>query len=424
METTMLCFRLAVCAISILIFSNGALSQTESSKKERLTEAASFFRPYVYELTEPLFFYNWATAPVDEPALKQEFPARGEAALSHSKKIANRYWERAGKDFGSGYGSGLYLALDASSSREFGRTPNWLLMQVRLPVGFRFINLLKDSYVKVPLNIRQSFTSLGCPVEWESSPKFLDTLLANKKGVLVSCVEAIHDLFQTRLQIDGFVYQYASAQFLECPQPFRYQAHEVPIDYSLFGKGKFPERNAAFVVTSDRVFDDESVRLYNSLSRDDRENRVRLMSMLYKSSRDDLLNHQGHSELAGVETEQSFVRWLLKHDPKFEIGHDGVQTEVCRGRKLQQDGSYFICPKVFKIGTHESRAKILSAWPIIEAPPYPLVMSSRQFPYEFDKMATFLWSDLEGLTTDENLGSWVKENLFGCSDHVQYRAAN
>ena len=51
---------------------------------------------------------------------------------------------------------------------------------------------------------------------------------------------------------------------------------------------------------------------------------------------------------------------------------------------------------------------------------YPTQISSKQIPVSEQGQSTLLWSDLDGMQTDPNVGAWIQANLFGCKLTPEY----
>jgi hypothetical protein len=115
---------------------------------------------------------------------------------------------------------GLYLALDPTSTREFGgKGPNWLLNRVELPAGLRYLDISKTGYDPLPTEIVKALAADGCvPTdEYKSHFNYSDLLKQNLGPTCRKIGQAA--LKSLNVQALGYSYSVNSATrrfFVDC----------------------------------------------------------------------------------------------------------------------------------------------------------------------------------------------------------------
>ncbi|HVE83762.1 MAG TPA: hypothetical protein VND93_12970 [Myxococcales bacterium] len=175
--------------------------------------AARWLRPYVKALGRSIEVYHYAY----RPAIG--LPAEG--PLPADPAFAGRYLERKGGGFWNlGYATrpfmvvgGLYAAIDPVISRTSGGIgERWVLFQLTLPAGFRFLDVRgwSDNDGKVqrfPPAVRAELSRAGCDVEFPSQLLILQETPACR-ALGVEAMKAV--------DADGLMYRYQGYAFDGC----------------------------------------------------------------------------------------------------------------------------------------------------------------------------------------------------------------
>lgn len=407
-----------VFAVSFLVFTAAcvgpalkenmrlpASNTIESSQKV----IAEFLSQYVHVLDVPVYVYNWSDAKYRDPSWQDRFAsddARGYEALLASSQI---FYKNQGKnDGGDNFGKGLYLALDPVSTQNYGGD-SWLLMQLRLGKGFRFLNLVKDNAVHASDSVIQALKEIECPGNWNQG-SFLTSIFAAKVGVSEKCIGAINWILDTELKLDGFLYPYASSKFSECPQPDPGAPFATHSD-----------RNGAFIVISSKSFDPSSVQIFNTKSVDDFANRLRIETLFYKVARNRV------SDPGYIALTDSYYLAFLQNYASPE--HPGLvyKTMIMKDPGNLQTYRAVFCPRE-ETQNFFAPSCVQIDLPRPPVPDYPTKISESMPPIASSNMNTaesahLLWPDLEGKMTDNATESWIKLNLFGCAANFQYSGA-
>src|SRR5262249_25131637 len=114
---------------------------------------------------------------------------------------------------GNMFGPGFYAADDPVVTMSYGGGNDWVLLQVRLPVGFRYLDIREDV---------QSFDEgyqlfSDCPSRVGS----IYSLFANLSIYALPdvCRLKIRRLLKDLLHLDGFYYDYSRTRYTQCGHP-------------------------------------------------------------------------------------------------------------------------------------------------------------------------------------------------------------
>jgi hypothetical protein len=373
-----------------------------------LTPAIQYLGKYVYTLKQPVYVWNWFNADGRKNQIwNQQFPSNDPVALKHLQSLSRNFWDGyctrnadldpaecpKGKpnEFSTvdSYGAGLYVAVDPVISSKFGRieTGQWNLMQVQLPAGLRVVDLTIDAGF-LPQEVMAILRPLGC----EGNRTRLEGLLqAPHSGYSDRdpdpCDLAIRYIFKEVLKIDAFAYDYVGASIKECREGSHHDAALVIVD------GKSLNQ------TSD-------VRIFNAHSTDDKVDRARVQSFFYKAVADEDYRstfYQNYFAIKGIPGHPDFRFWNYRR--KF-LTHT-IEIIACPASAANSATEPANC-------VHDIPA------PVFAQATYPTVMTKSDVPMTLESTQDLLWPDLEGVSADPNLSSWITQNLFHCSRRSDY----
>jgi hypothetical protein len=407
---------------------------------------ADFMSNYVYQISQPVYVWNWFNANGHDKIWTSKLSATSSAGYDHLVSGASKYWESlCGKDTslnppdcpktpssdialgtGNSYGPGLYFALDPVATRSYGGGQNtgWVLMQLHLPKGLLVMDLSRDGNQQAPLKVQRAMIALGCPKEmiaagqmqfgnfffgmnnYNATNGFTDS---SGKHIAIpdQCILSVRKILKDDLQIDAFVYGYSSTEFKECDQPVSPQYYDQE-------SGNNPNRSAAMVLLNAKKFTAQDVRVFNAQTPDDKEDRLRIETLFYKA-----------------DVESKTVRY------KNYFGANGIPGYP----GYQYSGNYSNC-------SSDSTGKYTCAMQIticqvnggncqqIDAPAVPdvtmsAIISAKNPPkvteeYWYSGGQPTLqpgylhWKDLDGVPVDATVNTWIVDNLFGCKADPEY----
>ena len=384
--------RMALITFIVLVLLCGLMDQ--GFAQERPVRVAGVdIRPlveYLREHTEilktPVHVYSYSDG--SRGSGLRAFSALAPFGYETVRKSAGSYWTSQGASPGGNQmGYGFYAAIDPVHTRKYGG-PDWLLTRIELPVGTR---LLQTKVKGVPSEVVDIADRLGCRFtsQFSNDERELDgleTLMGPKVGSSKECLQAIGLAADVLLKIDALVYFYTSNLLSDC-------------------KG---DRKAAFVFTSARRLKPEQVRVFNRFTRDEREERLRIESLFYKSTLD----------MANDSEERSAIisEWAYKVLPKkypgkvvSGIGVDPHSEEIKYTFNMCPPGS----PDFDGPGCVVVPAPALPklAYPAKISKRSPAILSS-SVPEEPLRLR---FADLDGEMTDPGLSNWIQQSLYGCS---------
>lgn len=194
--------------------------RSQTPTQEDFNVVVDYFSRFVYEVDQPFYLYHWRI----DPSLVQSEDAR----LS-PQKYGHRIIEREATGFiaglyvqgrikGAMYGRGLYTAVDAVITEEYGgqNLDQWALLTMSIPMGFQLLDPRFSSSIPTDAQldlIKRAFYKFHCPANhpFDSSiDKLLRADLLNK-----DCADMIKNVL-SELHIDGFAYDFMATQYKAC----------------------------------------------------------------------------------------------------------------------------------------------------------------------------------------------------------------
>jgi hypothetical protein len=315
------------------------------------------------------------------------------------------------------YGPGLYAAVDPVATRSYGGIgTTWVLVQIRLPIGFTIFDLKRDGGDTPPANsaLFNALDKAGCPTNWEYSGGVMNSIFNPATHKNPSCTATIEHILRDKLQVDGFFYSYTFTNFKACQDTSSPQN-----DTSTF-------RGGAFVLTNGSMFKADDVRIFNSNTVDDLQDRIDIESTFYKSDSD------APNGTPVISTADLYAQY-----PAYQGWTISSTYQTCTPGSpncLPYLVSAYICP------TAQIIAAAQAAVPPLPTPmctneivkPSPPVavttISSANAPLAGSNCyvrpcanpPTLLWNDLDSKPIDPDLDSYMKTNYYSCDGKPDY----
>lgn len=367
---------------------------------EAYLELKALVKPYLYELKKPIYVYNWHEAGPGESLSPND---QDPVAYQSLVKFSGRYWEKRPENTQGAYGTGLYVAIDPVESRSYGGTsPRWVLTEIRLPEGFRVLDLGRDGASPVPMQHTSLIDRLGCPKEWKNEGLLHNLFKETTNG---RCLAAIQKLFREDFQLDGFSYAYSGASFAGC------ESRNLP----------------AFVVTSGKKLSPNNVRILNRQTQGDENTRARIQALFRRSKS---LSDDSAEDGPTVGQIQAQMK-KLHYEAYFSwLPNRVVGNSVRKGGNISWNVR--MCDKNADKIASAGKATKMSLNCIV----VPVTLSQngsdgdgsqaeRKDPATFSRRDRYtgemLWDDLEGKPFPKDLTSWMKQNLYACAKENLYR---
>lgn len=327
-----------------------------------------YFKQFVYATKQPFYVYNWFDSSKMSDAWKDKRSASDARGYDYVAKKSKVHWDNqdlpGAHPRENQWGAGLYVATDPVASAGFGQE-SWELVQMRLPAGFRILDSDKDAYHYYPPQIFAIFQKYGC-----ESHAIVDLL--KTEDTSPPCLSIIKKIFGEDLQVQAFNYGFPASKFNDCAPTATHQT--------------------AFVITNSKQLKPDDIKIFNSATSDDREDRIRIQSLFYKVAYDD--NQPGTP---------------VPSYPGYLYFRSSIACDNSTCQKIMTicaRGNYSDC-KTIPYST-------LSV---------PMKMSMETAPPRAGHKEGLLWSDLNGKAIPSDMDSWTQKNLYGCGASAPYGPA-
>jgi hypothetical protein len=389
-----------------------------------LTPVVNFLKGRVRTLKQPVYVWNWFSANGrTNPIWRSRFPSNDPYAIGHFSYMTGLYWKNfcsfdgtsdpadCGTDpsilkFGKSgmFGAGLYASIDPVDTQLFAGNSHddWLVTQIKVPAGARVIDVMQDATFNSPPEVQAVFQNLNCPT-WSSAQEFLAGV-PNYSGITPpevdpKCKLAIRWILKEALKIDAFVFRYTGRSFKEC------------------ASGSY--RGAALVIANDQIFvkpgadsaHTGEIKVFNKLTTDSREDRLRIQSLFYKNDSDERDNYQSNY----------YQRYYQNHQVSSSDS-SLFYTKVVSARGANPtlvEG----CPKTNPSLPWPDENSPLCDLNIVapDMPPTPYPTTIRQSTVPLSTYGSdILWKEFEGVPTDPKVGEWISQNLMFCGRPSEY----
>lgn len=298
-----------------------------------LTPVANYVSQFVKEIKSPVVVWHWFGGEGRNPIWKSAISSDSVAAYEHFVYATRNYYlglcsgivdqdpaecqgDLSALKFSktSLYGPGFYAAVDPVITAFRGGIPNWVLLQIRLPQGFRYVDQqnVSSSVPSVPPEVTTALEAYGCAFsQWPADFIFNFLKQTYFQNLNPLCRVAVRKVLQNILKVDGFYYSYDGAYLSVC---------------------NLSSHKGAFVITDSKRFTPEDVRSFNTGTTDDREDRLRIISFFYKSA------HDGNPGYA-------YPRPVVKNDPTIRQSPTWDDLE---GAGTDPDIDQWIKPNLFQ----------------------------------------------------------------------------
>ena len=404
-------FALATAFAQGSAFAHGSASAAQAAKPPSsekyllhgvdIAPAIRYYNEQIVELKTPATVYNYSPSGND-PLWGSDPGPENSQAFAHAQNLTRSFWANYGSVQGAGnmYGYGLYAAVDPVSTFSYGSfIGQFLLLELRLPVGFRMLDLgnasldltndsehandtasEKAKRETLKEEVRQIQTKFACASGLNPNYFFAN----GAAGHDPKCLDFAKVLFSQALKIDGFAYNYGKTYFRTC-------------SYSEMG-------SRAFVFTRPDWMTPDSVRFYNTKSVKDREDRARIQTLFFES-RDTIFGNPSDAVLAQLTV-------YLKSHPQSNIRGsstkcDGHTCEISVKFCEKKEDKPETCESV-NLGTlPRAGGDVITEEEAKSTPPTGL-----------------LWPDLEGEKKSATIRTWLKENMYACNGEKPYTKPN
>ena len=434
-----------VLSAAVLLASAGAAAQVAPSVSDNDVRAlVAHFRTYTYTLQQPVTVYNWfKPEEKSKPWTTGKVAINDPAGYERIREAADGFWPSRSNtsDDNDPYGvepvgKAFYANLDpvptysydgehecegdgdcggSMSGEDYGK--DWVLLETQIPKGFRVLNLARESSNSFPLQIEQILQTAGCPATWaETSKEMFNELFKQNDKVPAQCRQLIETVFRQKLGIEALLVNGSSSYFEECKAPQTPNVNEEGDEYGSASSKN--ERQLRFAIISAARLTPAHVKVLTAKTTEEPARRLAIQSLFYRTSSDRVL-----PELSKPGSAWSWVGTkIYEKYPRYQTVDEKcekfVEGQGCVGKVK-------ICKTSRSTGeVNMNHCKVVD---IPKAPTYPVVMSSKTPPApKTEGMGkALLWADLEGKQADTNVGSFIKENFFGCSAGLPYlRKAN
>jgi hypothetical protein len=354
------------------------------------------FRSQVKTINKTVVTYNWSSGATPEKfteswslpwsknkggekeafekAASDKEAAQTRDTLQGVRQMANSFWRNYGDRTNYNmYGFGLYTAADPVSTRGYGSSDGWRMLEIKLLPGTRILDLVSARYLAPPTtpfsdaaqDIEEKF---GCPRSNNADTYFTE----GGKALDPKCINLIYQVFERGLGVDALAYNYSATSFKEC---------------------KSGQQDPAFVIMRPDVVRSNTVHLYTAVTRTNEADRIRIQTLFAKS------------ETEKYHSSDEFKDVLLNHFNAFpDRDFSGAKT-VCTGEtcviSVEFCDSQKTCDTV--------------ALPAMPRPGGPLLNVD-----EYKDVQKILWPDLMGKPKSTTISTWLIDNKYGCSGTLPY----
>lgn len=250
-------------ALATLVLAATAKAAGYEEVISDIEKVAAALRPQIRVLKRPVYVYHWFNAAGD-PKWQKKLQSSDPMGAKYVRDGAAKYWwnkspENRDHSY-SLFGNGLYAASNPTSSRIHGSS-NWVLMQIKLPAGFRLFELDGIAHAWMSNDVSDVLKRYGCVSDTFQSTS-TDSLFYRSNYVDERCPVFLQEVFNEKLKLDGFAYPYSTQFNMGCRV------------------GSRKHFDSAFVLTNNRLLTPEGIHLFNKKTRDNRTNRIRIQGAI------------------------------------------------------------------------------------------------------------------------------------------------
>ena len=378
-----------------------ALPERHPADASRLTESEDYFQSKIKTISKSALVYNWFSTDKSSP-LAQHISSGDPIGYEDFQRSASKFWKSYGQGEYDYYGAGLYAAVDPVFSESYSGRDDaggaWEVLQIQLPIGFRFIDVNRGAKEILPVAVKRDMESYGCHfVTLE------DVFIQSGKHsapIEPTCLAHLTEVFDHDLQLDGFTYRFGSQFYAACNMP------EGPLSGvpSSLADARF-DRPSAFIITNSRRFQASDIRIFNAQTSDSKPNRHHIESMFVKALAEDPPFHVDSIDDDGTEV-LSLLKILKKRFP--EIILDLTVTGFEQQRHDEADVRHYH----LSVTACLDASRCFMATPSRHRGPPPTSIVR-----DGSGMYRLHWPDLLNSSIDNTSeDEFIKANFFGCGD--------
>lgn len=361
--------------LTLIYFLTPVVSHAAPAKKAvmlngiDISAAIDFYSTQVSVLTSSVNIYNWSPNSIDDDS----------ASSQRAQLWSKTFWTEYGQGTGSGnmYGRGLYAALDPVATRSYGggAATGWLLLEMKLPIGFKFLDV--NAYgIVVPANVQSILSSFNCP-------SIDSAFQGGGMSVNANCHSLIKALFQDNIKIDAISYNYNSTQFKICSQNQSYNT------------------SRAFVIARSNWIKPELINYYTAKTTKDVAARTMIQSLF-------LPPPMSKEDIAALQSKVVSDYLALHSDSTYQ----GTQSN-CYGNICNVIAIFCTTDKVCDFQSYSIQNEVTT------------LMTAAEFSQTAGYgLKSLLWADLEGKEKAKAKiqDDWVMAHRLGCSGTLQVKA--
>jgi len=304
------------------------------------TEVVQFISKYTYEMKKSYKVFHWFNGGGRNAVWSSPLSASNPSGYDHLVNLGRRYYnsfcsqknpsvnpsdctDLSDLQYGrSGfYGAALYTSIDPAATASYGVSsgPNWVLMQVQLPQGYRVLDLMKDDRVAFPQEVLNFFSQEGCANRVTSFYRLIMVGTTNLNGfyngttidsAAEKCALTVRRILKDEVKMDGFFYNYGAAAFQECIKP----SDEVTKSAETVALGGYqgPFSQRALIITNPDKMSANDVKVFNTQTPDAKDDRITILSA-FDSARSMYSQYLTWQDIGAQERDPKIGKWLKEN---------------------------------------------------------------------------------------------------------------
>lgn len=383
-----------------------------------LSPIANYLRQFVVTTDHEFTLWHWFSGSGRDPVWQTNFGAHAQAGIDHMRNLAELFYQsycatdnainppecknidrrRLAYSSGNMYGPGMYLSTDPVATVSYGQDYRWVLQQVTFPKGFRYYDMSGAGTAGLapstppPADVQDLLRQMHCenafPIA-RFNPYYSINLSGSSSRGSQVCRLGIRRVLKDYLKLGGFFYSYGASEIKGCTH-----------------------HDGAFVLIDSSSIPAANVSIFNSQSRDEVAERVRITSLFYKVDASKT-NQMSQAKQAAYLAYYS----VPGHIPAYpnDILTPGLLPSVSCNWSQCTVQAFVSDPndpshKNHLVTLPEPPATVDAPVPLITKTNIPESMRFNQFP-----SGELIWPDLEGTPIDQGLDAWIPRHVHGCN---------
>lgn len=346
-----------------------------------VTAVVAAFRSKIVTLNKSIMVYNWTHYKESgywDKDIKEDDPG----AVSRVSTTSKSFWQSFGSaEAGNMYGRGLYAASDPVNTFSFGGgADKWMITQMELPVGFRFLDLANPNVIDIKQH-KDVLSAFLCPLN-ENHINFIETLFSEGgRTITPQCRSLVKTIYQGH--IDGFFYSYDAAPFKAC-------------DSSVY------LNQVAVVITDSNWVNSNRVKVMNVKTTGHLEDRRRIQTLFLESSQ-----FENFERLENLASAKIYLQLQSYPDRRIHSQQTSCKESAC-DLEIQFCNNKNECNSVVVDSLLRPGGRTITAWQAKGTEP--------------GEPEGLLWSDLDGQLKSDTINEWLLQNVYGCDGNLPYKA--